>query len=644
MKYSLSYSVSLLSLFCAASVNAQQTDTADGGVEDVIVTGTRIPARVSDIASPVTIISAEELAARQTIRLVDVLATLPGIAVQRTGSVGGQTQLRLRGAEANQTLILIDGVEANDPAAGDEVQLEHLVTTGVERIEIIRGPQSAAWGSDALAGVINIVTKKGSGDLSIGAHAEAGSFGTFNGGFTARSGGEGWHLNGGFNYLDASGTNVSRVGDEDDGYRNVTANVRGGFDITDSISFDANIRHTDTENEADAADFLVTGLPADSDNVTDTRSTAFGAGLKGIFLDGAWTQSLRITWLDTEIENTAGGAPNGATAAERFSFYADARLKLADNHALTLLFDHEESDFRQRGTASPFGDPNQDQERSVTGYGADYTGQWVPNFTVTASVRRDDNDGLDDFTSWRFGASYSYPESGTRLFGNIARGQKAPTFIELFGFFADQFVGNPNLEPERSTNYEVGIEQTWLDGRVMTRATYFSANLRNEIDGFVFDPVTFQFTADNVDGRSTREGIELELDAAVNEALTLRANYAYLRSREPDANGVLQQEVRRPRHSADVYLSYQPTDAFSVTANASYTGEAIDTFFPPFPQPSERVTLNDYVLVNVTGQYAVNETVTVYGRAENLFDVNYENVFGFNTPGLGVFGGIRVKF
>ncbi|WP_262693892.1 TonB-dependent receptor plug domain-containing protein [Kordiimonas aquimaris] len=644
MKYSLSYPLSVLSLFCAASAGAQQSDAADDNVENVIVTGTRIPTRVSDIASPVTIISAEELAARQTVRLVDVLATLPGIAVQRTGSVGGQTQLRLRGAEANQTLILIDGVEANDPAAGDEVQLEHLVTTGIERIEIIRGPQSAAWGSDALAGVINIVTKKGTGDLSLGAHAEAGSFGTFNGGFTASGGGDGWHLNGGFNYLDASGTNVSRVGDEDDGYRNVTANVRGGFDITDTISFDASIRHTDAENEADAADFLVTGLPADSDNVTDTRSTVFGAGVKGVFLDGAWTQGLRITWLDTEIENTAGGAPNGATAAERFSFYADARLKLDDNHALTLLFDHEESDFSQRGVASPFGDPNQDQERSVTGYGADYTGQWVPNFTVTASIRRDDNDGLDDFTSWRFGASYSYPETGTRLFANVARGQKAPTFLELFGFFADQFIGNPNLEPERSTNYEAGIEQTWLDGRVMTRATYFSANLRNEINGFVFDPVTFQFTADNVDGRSTREGIELELDATVNKALTLRANYAYLRSREPDAGGVLQQEVRRPRHSADVFVSYQPTDAFSVTANASYTGEAIDTFFPPFPQPSERVTLNDYVLVNITGQYAVNETVTVYGRAENLFDTNYENVFGFNTPGLGVFGGVRVKF
>lgn len=636
-------SAGLAGLGFSTPILAQDAANADD-LETIEVTAVRTPLRVNELTSPVTIISSDELRERQAVRLSDVLATLPGISVQRGGSVGGFSQLRLRGAEANQTLILIDGVEANDPAGGDEVQLEHLITTGVERIEVVRGAQSVAWGSDALAGVINIVTAKGQGPLKVSANAEGGSFGTVRGGVQASGGGDGWHLNGGVSYLDSTGINVARVGDEEDGYRNVTANLRGGFDLADNIRFDASVRHTDSRNESDAADFAVTGLPADSDNVNDNKSTILAGGFSGEFLDGFWTQSLRLTWLDTEIVNETNGAFSGSTAAERLSFYSDTQLKLAEDHTLTLLFDHEETDFAQRGVASPFGNPNQDQERSVTGYGADYTGAIVPGFIVTASVRQDDNDTLDDFTSWRFGASYNFEETGTRLFGNISRGQKAPTFIELFGFFADQFIGNPNLEAERATNYEIGLVQSLWNDKATLQLTYFNSDLENEINGFVFDPVTFQFTADNVDGRSTREGIEAELNATVNEQVSLRASYTYVNSQQPDGNGGQQREVRRPKHSADLFVRYQPSEVLNFTLNASYTGEALDTFFPPFPEPSQRVTLDDYVLVNLTGEYRFSDTVTVYGRVENLFDEDYENVFGFETPGIGAYGGVRVNF
>ncbi len=616
-------------------------------IETIEVTATRTPLSVVDIASSVTIISAEDIAKRQTFSLPDLLNTLPGIAVARAGSVGGQAQLRLRGGEANQTLVLIDGVQINDPAAGDEVQFELLSTTEIERIEVIRGPLSSVWGSDAVSGVINIITKKGEGDLSVRTNGEAGAFGTYRFGGSIGGASEKANFRLGASYSDSEGTNVSRpvdeIGDEKDGFRAVTVNATGGYKPSATSNLSFSLRHTDARNDFDSTDFT-TGFPADSDRVTNTAKTSVSVGGEFQLFEGRVIQSARVTYLDTEIANLSDGVASGATLSQRWGFYADSRIKLSGGHNLTLAIDHENTDFSQRGPASFFGDPNQDQNSSITGYVADYVGNLGDTVTLTGSLRYDDNDQFANATSWRGGVVYKFTGTGTRLYGNVARGQKAPTFIELFGFFSDSFIGNPNLTPERSIEWEFGVSHVALDGKLSLDASYFTARLENEINGFAFDPVTFAFTAENRDGESKRDGFEVSAAFAVNDQLDVAVNYAYLDAVEPDSSGGFTRELRRPKNNASLFVDYRPSERVGLTIDANYVGSALDIFFPPFPEPSQTVTLDDYLLVSIGGTYQINERISLYSRVENLLDETYENLFGFNTPGIGAYAGFRANF
>ena len=629
-------------LLFALPVLLSGTALADN-IETIEVTGTRTPLSLVDIASSVTVVSAEDLENRQTFSLPDLLNTLPGIAVARAGSVGGQAQLRLRGGEANQTLVLIDGIQINDPAAGDEVQFELLSATEIERVEIIRGPLSSVWGSDAVSGVINIITKKGEGDLSVRANGEAGAFGTYRFGGSVGGAGKKSNFRLGASYSDSEGTNASRVGDEKDGFRALTVNATAGVKPNDTSSLSFSIRHNDTRNEFDGVDFL-TGFPADSDRVTNATKTYAGVSGQVELFDGLVTQSARVTYLDTEIANLSDGIASGSTASERWGFYADTRVRLTDKHSVTLAIDHEDTDFTQTGPASPFGDPNQQQSITNTGYVVDYVGILSDEVTVTGSVRYDDNDRFENDTNWRGGIVYKLAGTGTRFYGNVARGQKAPTFGDQFGFFADLFLGNPDLLPESSVEYEIGVSHAALDGRLNLGASFFTARLENEINGFAFDPVTFLFTAENRDGKSTRDGFEFTADIEVTDKLDVTLNYAYLDAEEPDGSGGLTRELRRPKNNASLFVDYRPGDRVGLTLDANYVGSSVDTFFPPFPEPSQAVTLGDYLLVNIGGTYRINDSISLYGRVENLLDEEYENLFGFATPGIGAYGGFRANF
>ncbi len=630
------------SLFIALPFLLSGTALAEN-IETIEVTGTRTPRSVVDVASSVTVVTEEEILSRQAFSLPELLNTLPGITIARAGSVGGQAQLRLRGGEANQTLILLDGIQINDPAAGDEVQFELVSTTEIERIEVIRGPLSSVWGSDAVSGVINIITKKGEGDLTVRANGEAGVFGTYRFGGSVGGGDDQANFRVGANYSDSDGVNASREGDENDGFRALTVNATAGFKPSDSSSLDFTIRHNDARNEFDSTDFS-TGLLADSDRVSNTKKTYAGLTGQIDLFDGRITQSARVTYLDTEIDNLSDGAASGSTASERWGFYADTRIKLNEQHSLTLAIDYEDTDFRQRGIASSFGDPNQDQNITNTGYVADYVGRFGPSVTLTGSVRYDDNDRFENDTSWRGGIVYKLPNSGTRFYANVARGQKAPTFGDQFGFFADLFLGNPDLLPESSVEYEVGLSHTAFDGVLTLDVSAFTARLENEINGFAFDPVTFQFTAENRDGKSTRDGFEVTADFQVSDQLNVTMNYSYLDAEEPDGSGGLTREVRRPKNNASMFVDYRPSEKVGLTLDANYVGSAIDTFFPPFPAESRAVTLDDYLLVNIGASYDLTDGISLYGRVENLLDEDYENVFGFNTPGVAGYAGFRARF
>lgn len=623
----------MLSSFLFAATLLQNSTLSDTPqIEDIQVTATRTPIALDKTSSTVTIFTDEDLQSGQYLTVADVLKTIPGLAVAKTASVGGQVQVRLRGAEANQILVIIDGIEMNDPAAGDEVQWEFLSVQSIERIEIIRSPMSSVWGSDALAGVIAITTKSGAKPHA-SLTAELGSFNSRQ--LTAQFGTrlDAVTLAGGITFSESDGVNVSNTGRERDGARSVVANLKTQIalgDAGDTGKITLSFRHNNSRTDFDSTDFS-TGLPADSDGENTSQKTYLSAGIDYKILD-KWEIAARITRLETELDVTTGA---------KTGLYLDHRLTLTEGHRITLALDWENTDFSQTGTALIYGDPNQQQTMDATGLLADYVGDITNAITVSGSLRRDWNSDFKDFTSWRLGVSAKVSDQ-LRLFASGSKGQKAPTFIERFGYFPDQFLGNPDLKPEQSLSFEAGLE-AHISATASITISAFTTTLENEINGFAFDPATFLFTAVNKDEDSKRAGLDIIAKWAPLDPLTIEAGYSYLDATEENASGEQVDELRRPAHSASLTLNWQDGGPLSLSLTSIYTGQATDLFYPPWPNPSERVTLKDYLLVRLAAQYKLDDHLSLYTRLENGLNEDYEDVYGFNTPGRAVYAGLKLS-
>jgi len=638
MRKNLLMSVTLLA---AAVVGAQENSVE---LDTIVVTASRLPIDIASAGSAVSVITRATIERSQAVSVADLLRDVPGIAVSRSGGWGAQTQLRVRGAEANHVLVIIDGVEANDPAIGDEFQFEHLLAADIERIEVVRGPQSALWGSDAVSGVINIITRRPDTPREFATTLEAGGFDTVRAGGRVGMLGERYEIGGSVALLDSAGSNISRTGTEEDGFRNATLSLKGQIDLSEQTRVAVAVRHTDATTRSDSIDFVSTGLPVDADVVADSRQSYVNM-TAAFFPANAVTHLLKMTYLDTSAENLSDGVLDSAVGAQRTGIYYQGSIEfdstLADS--LTFALDHEQETFRQRGAATLFGDPNQDQRLRTTGYVLEYRLSPTDALNLSAAARHDQSSAFDSATTYRLTAAYALDDARTRLRGSFGTGQKSPTFIERFGFFADAFVGNPALEPETSKGWEIGVDRTYFDGRLVLGVTYFDEQLRNEINGFVFDPGSLQFTAANETAKSYRDGLEVTASAQPSERLSVTASVTLLDSTQDDGLGQQSAEIRRPEHMAALRVNYSPSERANINLNLSYNGTQYDTFFPPFPQPFERVELSSYRLVTLAGSWRLTNRIELFGRIENLLDEDYEDVFGFATPGVAAYVGLRTR-
>ncbi len=632
----------LAALGCAlligqSTLAEEETPTS---IDQILVTGARTPISVNQIGSALTVINRDDIERREARHVTDLLRSVPGFSVSHTGVAGSQTQVRVRGAEANHILVLIDGVRANDPATGDEFRWEYLNTGNIERIEIVRGPQSSLWGSDAVAAVIHIITRSERSASGASAYVETGSFSTTNAGLNGIVNGSGWSLQGGIESLATDGSNISRSGTEKDDSDMIGINVTANITPTDTLSLNTGFRSVDAYSQFDPVDFFVTGLPTDGDVATDTSNFYGHAGAIWKPGDGRVTHHFTARYFDSDNQNLSDGVASASTAADRLSFGYQADIGIGRN-LLSLALEHEETDFEQRG-AVIFGDPNQTQSMTVTSAIAEFQSRAGEKLTWILGARADDNSDFDDVINGRLSVTYQASES-TLLRASIGTGQKNPTFTDRFGFFPGQFVGNPALKPERSMSYEMGVDQKFADGALLLQASVFQQDLKDEINGFVFDPTTFLSTAENMSGKSKRSGVELATQWNLSEAFNASAHYTYTDATEQNFLGNDIGELRRPRHSGGVSLDYQSADErFATSLNADYGGTRTDIFFPPFPTPSEIVTLSNYWLVDAVVKYRASDAVTVFVKGNNLLDTDYEQVFGYRTSGRAAFFGVRV--
>ena len=608
-------------------------------IETVTVTASRTPVNVTESGSAVTILDRKFIRDSNLTSVAELLRSVPGLHVNQQGARGALTQVRVRGAEANQVLVLIDGVEANDPAQGGEFNFAHLMASQIERIEVVRGPQSALWGSDALAGVINIITVgTSSKPRQIDLLAEAGSFSSSRSSVAIRLAGSRGRLQLAVNHFDTGGTNIARQGAEEDGYENTTVSLNASAPIGNAATAFAMLRQTDARNDFDGIDFINSGLPVDAFNETDSDQQYAKLGLSLRSFGGQLMQRLSFRNTDTDNENDSGGAVNDITRGTKRQTQYQADLFLG-KQTLSVVAEYEDIAYQQRGLASPFGNPNKNHSLNNKSIAVEYRLE-LDRWNFSASTRQDDNSAFENVTPYRLTGNWHTAVADLDLYGSLGRAFKNPTFTERFGFF-DNFIGNPDLSPETSTSVELGLRK-YTEGFSGSLAVFRSA-LTDEINGFVFDAATGGFTAANRDGDSDRQGIEAQLSWSISEQLRMNASYTYIDATFEDAIGRDIDEVRRPHQVASLDVSYRFGKA-SLYLSVNHDGSQQDDFFPPFPPFQERVELDSYTIVNFAGSYQLTENIQLIGRFENLLDDQYEEVVGFRSPGFAAYAGVRLSW
>ncbi|MEM9530519.1 MAG: TonB-dependent receptor [Pseudomonadota bacterium] len=619
------------------SVAAAQAPDSSESVEEIVVTGTALPTPVERIGAAVTVLDDTLLEQIGLPYAADVFRFVPGIAVSRTGGYGGVTQLRLRGAEGNHVLVLVDGVEVSAAGSG-EFDFASLLAADVERIEVLRGPRSGLYGSNALAGVIDIQTRLPEAGRTIRGGLEYGGNDSEQAWLSLGGGGE--RVRGTLNWtyrrsaFDLSSDDT--LGPEDDEDLNRTFSARVIADVTPDFRLEFSGRYANRDTDTDGFDFSggpLQGLAIDDDSVF--RSEDLTLGLTGTLtqLDGRSVAELSLQHTDTEGN---GGLAFGSES-DRDQLWAQwSWLWSADGSRRSTLFVHQEDEsFRN---TRPF-DPTQAarQERDLTGFGIEQRWLIGDSLHLAATVRRDDNDQFEDITTWSADGAWEMAELPLRWHASVGSGATNPTFFEQFGFTPGQFKGNPDLNPEESQGWDLGVTSRLLDGALTLDLTYFDADLENEIVSF-FDLTDFLSTSVNLDEDSERKGVEFAADYR-SDAWTLSASYTWLDASEPAGD-----EVRRPEHIASLSAGYTFAGGRAqVSGNLNYNGSQLDTDFRNFfvTFAAERTRLSSYVLADLQGRYRLSNELELYARINNLFDEDYEEVLSYAAPGRTAFVGLR---
>lgn len=633
----------------AGAAGAQEWTDAPLELDPIIVSGGLTPVPAEEFGRAVSVVTAEDLARSQVAFVADALRTLPGVSVSRTGATGGVTTVRIRGAESNHTVVLIDGVDVSAPENG-EFDFGGLLAADIARIEVLRGPQSAIYGSNAIGGVISITTKDAeTTGTSYAASAEAGSDGTVGGLLAVRRLTERANLSLSVAARDVGGFDISDSGGEDDPDDNVTVNARGTFTLSDALTVGATLRYVDrTSDYDDFADAPVSDdLVVDADLVhlrTELSGSAF-ATLEAF--DGRMSNEVLLTYADMDDENRRDGKKDADTTSTRTTLRylgtiaLDAATIAAARQTVSFGVERREETF-ENNDASVVWDPSQMEKRSrdLTSLIGQYRGVFLDDLSVQANIRRDLNDGFEDVTTWSLAASYFLPNDTTRLHASYGTGSQNPTLIDQFGYVPGQWVGNPDLEPESSRGWDAGVEQTFLAGRAVVDVTYFQDRLTDEISS-TYDPVLDAWTPYNEDGTSHRQGVEVAGTFEATDALTFGLAYTWLDAEDPDGS----QEPRRPGQELALTADYVlPNDRTVLHLDARRVIDNVDLDFTSPSYGAGKVELDDYTLVNLAAEHRISDTVTLSGRIENLFDADYQELDGYATPGITAYVGLRSVF
>ena len=637
-------------LLCSTAALAQEAPRPDAAATDtgadIVVAANRAPVDADRVTAAVTVLDKTAIDRAQDLSVADLLLRTPGVSLSRNGGYGTSTSLRIRGAESDQTVVVIDGVKINDPSSpGGGYNFANLLIGDASRIEVLRGPQSILWGSQAIGGVVNIVTPLPTAALEGSIDLEGGSRETVSaraalGGTT---GPLAWRV--GAQSFTTDGISALKAGTERDGYTNQNVQARAVLTIAPGISADLRGSYANGRNDFD-------GFSGDTPEYGLTREFVGYAGLNIDLFDARLRNRFGYGYTDTDRDNYN---PDQVEQTQTFAALGrNHRLEYQGTLAVTKGVDAVfgvENEVSRFSTASsdfvpPYalGTPARGRAELTSFYGQLNVSP-LDGLTINGGVRHDDHSRFGTQTLFAGGANWVLP-TGTVLRASYSEGFKAPTLYQLFSEY-----GNQALNPERAKGWEAGAEQRFMDGRFALGGTYFERRSRDQIvytgcNPGTADPLCFvpgstteqRFGYYQNVARAFARGVEAVARAQVGEHLSLDGNYSWVLSEDRSPGRTFGNWLpRRPRDTANVSATYTFAEAGSLGVAARFAGKSFDN-------ASNATRLDGYTLVDLRGELPLSGTVRLFARVENLFDERYETIARYGTLGRSVYAGLRGRF
>lgn len=617
-------------------------------LSDVVITATKTSTSLLEVASSVTVISEADIENSHSNFIIDVLAEQPGLSVAQQGGAGKLARVFIRGANPHHTLILVDGVEVNDPGSvSNAFDFASLLTSSVERIEILRGPQSTLYGSDALAGVISIFTKKGTGKPKFLFSAEGGSYNTYKG--TAALNGQLSMVDYSFNYsqfrTDGFSAASEKYGNtEKDMYQANFLNGRIGVSPLENINFNVIFSYSKNKTGLDQSSILNSDkkdIYGDDENfISNFEQSLIKLNGSISLFEGLWTQSLNastIKMISKTTDETDDAHPNLSSVnyfiGNRFKLDWQNNFKLNSNHTIVIGLESETeksySDYLSVSEWGPYSSIIPASKATTTGLYLEHQSNLFNSFFSSLGVRVDKHDKFGSEVTYRIAPAYFLRLTDTKFKATYGTGFKSPSLYYLY----EPMYGNSDLKPELSKGWDAGIDQFLFNYFLNIGLTYYHNEFSNLIG---YDA---NFKSINIDKAETK-GVEFSLSTSSFYNFIIKANYTYTETKDKstgkDDSG--KELLRRPKNKLAVNLNYN-LNAFNCNLEVINVGKRVDKDFSVYPVT--RVNLKAYTIVNLSSSYQIFTNLNLYGKIDNIFNEDYEEVLFYGTPGQSMYGGIK---
>lgn len=636
-----------------ASAPDEAGAAAATAVGEVVVTANRTPADVGTVGVAFTVISQDQIRLDQGTTVADLIARTPGVVLTRAGGAGQLTSVFLRGGDSAQTLVLIDGVKVNDPSdPAASYDFSNLNTGDVSRIEVLRGPQSTLYGSEAIGGVVNVITADATAPFEGSVQAEGGSYGTA----LARLalGGKADRLNWRVGAYYQSSDSVSAFDKTFGGTGSApfhTAGISGRarYSVSDALSLDERLYFTWSRNEFDGFDTPAC-VPVFTSACSFGNDNEFGRSQQFIDYTG-----LNLSLFDGRLKNRVAFEYQSLShhyedpnqAGTKFTFLSLGAATTAEYEGVFAIAPGYQAVFgaqSERATISanaPLFPPAVTGSLVTDSGYAQITGEVLPGLTLTGGGRYDDTSSYGGHFTGQASAAWRLNGGSTILRASFGQGFKSPTLYQL-----DSPYGNRALRPEEADGWDAGIEQHLFGGRVSVQASYFGRSTRNLIEFISCFGVTSGVCAGNTSGgiyenvaRAYAQGAEVEASWQVAKGLELSGNYTYTEAvdRSPGSPTYNLQLPTRPRNTANLLASYQWPNRLRTAVAARYADRS-------FNDAAHTIPLQSYILWDLRASYPLTRSLEIYGRIENLTDKHYEVEYQYGTLGRAAYAGLRYVF